>query len=195
MSSVTSNVTMRCARCGCESEALVYRHIDAISEPELKPRVLSGELFVFTCPSCGFKSLITSPVIYRDEHLLLCLSDRDFAVEGLDGVAGRLVGDVGSLIEKVKIFDAGLDDIPMEFCKFVTRQELGKDVELKFLRVDGADNDIIFTYPEAGEMQMLAVGFNVYEDCRAIVGRNPAITEGLSGLVRVDREWVEQFLR
>ena len=82
----------------------------------------------------------------------------------------------------------------MEFCKFVTRQELGKDVELKFLRLDGADHDIIFTYPEKGEMQMLAVGFNVYEDCCAIVGRNPSITAGLQGLVKVDREWVEQFL-
>ena len=195
MSSVFSTVAMRCASCGAESRTTVYRHIDAASEPELKSRVLSGELFVFNCPVCGHRSLISSPVIYRDEHLLLCLSGRDIAVEGLEGVNGRLVADVGSLIEKVKIFDAGLDDVPMEFCKFVTRQELGKDVDLKFLRLDGADNDIVLTYPEAGQMEMLAVGFNVYEDCRAIVGRNPAITEGLRGLVRVDRAWTEQFLR
>lgn len=195
MSSVVSSVTMRCARCGAEAEQAVYRHIDAVAEPELKSKVLNGELFLFVCPSCGARSLISSPVIYRDEHLLACVSDRGFSVEGLEGVAGRLVPDVGTLIEKVKIFDAGLDDVPMEFCKFVTRQELGKDVDLKFLRLDGADNDIVFTYPEGGQMQMLAVGFNVYEDCRAIVGRNPAITEGLGGLVRVDREWAEQFLR
>lgn len=195
MSSVSVSVPMLCARCGKEAEQLVYRHIDAVSEPELKAKVLSGELFVFTCPSCGHKSLITFPVIYRDEHLLACLSDRNLSVEGLEGVAGRRVSDVGSLIEKVKIFDSGLDDVPMEFCKFVTRQELGKDVELKFFKVDGADNDIIFTYPENGQMQMLAVGFNVYEDCCAIVGRNPAITGGMSGLVCVDREWAEQFLR
>lgn len=195
MSSVLSSVRMRCTRCGAESEQPVYRHIDAVAEPELKAKVLSGELFLFVCPSCGSKNLIGSPVIYRDAHLLACVSDRRLSVEGLEGVAGRLVPDVGTLIEKVKIFDAGLDDVPMEFCKFVTRQELGKDVELKFLRLDGADNDIVFTYPEGGQMQMLAVGFNVYEDCRAIIGRNPAITEGLSGLVCVDREWVEQFLR
>lgn len=195
MSSVFSSVPMRCGRCGNESDGLVYRHIDAVAAPEMKQKVLTGELFVFTCPACGFKKLITSPVIYRDEHLLACLSDRDIAVEGLEGVSGRLVSDVGSLIEKVKIFDAGLDDIPMEFCKFVTRQELGKDVELKFLRLDGADNDIVFTYPENGQMQMLAVGFNVYEDCRAIVGRNPAITEGVKGLVRIDRDWAEHFLQ
>lgn len=195
MSSVCSNVEFRCRNCGNSSEKLVYRHIDAVAEPELKSGVLSGELFLFTCPHCGFKSLVNTPVIYRDEHLLVCLSDRSISVDGLEELQGRLVSDVGSLIEKVKIFDAGLEDVPLELCKFVTRQELGKDVELKFLRLDGADNDIIFTYPESGQMQMLATGFNVYEDCRAIVNRNPSMLESVHGLVRVDRQWVEQFLR
>ena len=195
MSSVYSRVEFRCRNCGESSEQVVYRHIDAVAEPELKARVLSGELFLFTCPHCGFKSLADSPVIYRDEHLLVCLSDRSLSVEGLEDLHGRLVSDVGSLIEKVKIFDAGLDDVPLELCKFVTRQELGKDVDFKFLRLDGADNDIILAYPEGGQMQMLAIGFNVYEDCRAIVNRNPSLLEGVHGLVRVDRQWVEQFLR
>ena len=105
------------------------------------------------------------------------------------------MGDVGSLIEKVKIFDAGLDDAAIELCKYVTRSELGKDVPLKFLRTEGADNEIIFTYPEAGQMQLLAVGFNVYEDSRAIIGRNPSMQESLKGLAKVDSEWVEQFIR
>ena len=84
--------------------------------------------------------------------------------------------------------------VPLEICKYVTRQELGKRVDLKFLRLEGADHDIIFTYPEGGQMQLLSVGFNVYEDCCAIVGRNPSLTAGLQGLVKIDREWVEQFI-
>ena len=194
MSSVVANERLRCSRCGHEYEVPVYRYIDAVAEPSLKEKVKNGSLFVRECPECGLRELISTPVVYRDTHLLLCLSDRKMSVEGLEGLSGRLVGDVGSFIEKVKIFDSGLDDVPMEFCKFVTRQELGKDVDLKFLRTDGADQDIILTYPEGGQMQMLSVGFNVYEDCCAIVGRNPVITEGLSGLVKVDREWAEQFL-
>lgn len=194
MSSVSAISAFRCSRCGREYEALVYRMIDAEAEPSLKERVKDGSLFVRECPSCGCKELILSPVIYRDSHLLLCLSDRPIAVEGLEGIQGRLVSDVGSLIEKVKVFDAGLDDVPLEICKYVTRQELGKAVELKFLRLEGADHDIIFTYPEEGQMQLLSVGFNVYEDCCAIVGRNPSLTAGLQGLVKIDREWVEQFI-
>ena len=48
--------------------------------------------------------------------------------------------------------------------------EMGKDaLELRFLRLSGSDNEIIFTYPQDGEMKMIAVGFNVYEDCCRIL--------------------------
>ena len=193
MSSVSS-VTFRCARCGAAYQAPVYSYIDAVANPALKDCVLTGELFVRECPKCGCRELIQTPVVYRDTVCLLCLSERKIAVEGLEGQCARLVGDVGSLIEKVKIFDAGLDDAAIELCKYVTRSELAKDVSLKFLRTEGADNEIIFTYPEAGQMQLLAVGFNVYEDCRAIIGRTPSMQESLRGLARVDAEWVEQFI-
>ena len=195
MSSVKTLARVRCSRCGREYEVPVYRFMDAEAEPELKARVLAGEPFVRECPQCCLRELLHEPVLYSDGHLVLCLSDRKLGIEGLEAEHCRQVSDVGSFIEKVKIFDAGLDDVPMEFCKFVTRQELGKDVDLKFVRLEGADNDIIFTYPEGGQMQLLSVGFNVYEDCRAIVGRNPAITAGIKGMVRIDREWAEQFLR
>ncbi|MBO4670329.1 MAG: CpXC domain-containing protein [Bacteroidales bacterium] len=194
MSSVKTSIQVRCSRCGAAYEVEAWRLVDGAADPELKEAVKNGSLFVRECPECGRRELLSYPMVYKDEHLLVCLSGQKLDVEGLEGVQGRLVADAGSLMEKVKVFDAGLDDVPLEFCKFVTRQELGKDVELKFLRIDGADHDIIFTYPEKGEMQMLAVGFNVYEDCCAIVGRNPSITAGLRGLVRVDREWAEQFI-
>lgn len=194
MSSVATQ-TFACSRCGARYQAPVYSYIDAIANPALKDCVLTGELFVRECPKCGCRELIQTPVVYRDASCLLCLADRKLSVEGLEGSCARLVGDVGSLIEKVKIFDAGLDDAAIELCKYVTRSELGKDVSLKFLRTDGADNEIIFTYPEAGQMQLLAVGFNVYEDSRAIIGRNPAMTSSLEGLVKVDSDWVEQFIR
>ena len=195
MSSVSSSRQFTCGRCGSTYTAGVYQMIDAQADPSLKEKVKDGSLFVRECPSCGYRELINAPVIYRDSQVLICLSDRGLSVEGLEGVQGRLVGDVGSLIEKVKVFDASLDDVPLEFCKFVTRQELGKDVDLKFLRLEGADHDIIFTYPENGAMQLLSVGFNVYEDCCAIVRRNPGITDSLEGLVKIDREWAEHFLR
>ena len=102
----------------------------------------------------------------------------------------------GDLVEKVKIFDAGLDDRAIEMCKYVTKQEAGKPgMDLKFLRLDGADNELVFTYPAAGQMELLAVGFNVYEDCRGIIARNPHVAERARGLAVIDEAWVASLLR
>ena len=117
------------------------------------------------------------------------------AGEGFVGYNGRIVDTPGALLEKVKIFDAGLDDIALEMAKFITRQELGKDVDLLFFNLEGADNEITLTYPEDGQMQLVRIGFNVYEDCAGILLRNPDIKKSAAGLCRVDRGFVEAFLR
>ena len=119
---------------------------------------------------------------------------QELAVEGLGEVCGRRVENVVDFIEKAKIFDAGLDDVAMELCKFVTRGDLQKNVDLRFLKLDGADNDVIFTYPENGQMQLVSVSFRTYEDCRGIVQRNPDL-QPPAGLAVVDRNWVEKFLK
>ena len=181
--------------------------INTEREPELKERLLGGGLFVRECPQCGAKNLVRFPLLYHDpaEKVMIWLSDgsadtearMQAAVNGEDfaGYTGRIVDTPGQVIEKVKIFDAGLDDLALEMAKFVTRQELGKDVDLLFFSLDGADNEITLTYPEAGEMQLVRIGFNVYEDCAGILLRNPDIKKSATGLCRVNRGFVEGFLR
>ena len=195
-----------CRRCGAESSIPATSLINVSVNPDLKERLLSGELFIWECPECGERNLAVFPLLYHDptEKIMLWLSDsqasteeqmkRAIAVEGMEGYTGRIVDTPGALIEKVKIFDAGLDDIAVELCKYVTRQEMGKDVDLLFFGIDGADNEITLTYPENGEMQMLRIGFNVYEDCAAIVRRNPDMKKAATGLCRVGRSFVEGFL-
>ena len=60
--------------------------------------------------------------------------------------------------------------------------------------IEGPDHEITFAYPENGQMQMVQVGFNVYEDAAGIVRRNPSLAEAAKGLVRIDRDWMERFL-
>ena len=43
-------------------------------------------------------------------------------------------------------------------------------------------------------MQMLVIGYNVYSDCVGIVERNPVLREKAQGLVRIDQDWVAQFI-
>ena len=185
-----------CSSCGRPDEIEFRNSVDVSASPELKEKVKSGELFVWTCPECGSANLLNLPFLYHDpaERLMLLLTSAPVRSEELpEGYTGRIVRSVGELIEKINIFDSGLDDVVIEMCKYVTRHELGKDVRLKFFRLGGADSEMTFTYPEDGQMQMVATGFNVYEDCAGIVNRNPDMKKAARGLVAVDPDWISRF--
>lgn len=185
-----------CRYCRHEHEVTFYNSVNTQQLPELKERVADGSLFTWECPDCGNKNIICKPFLYHDpdERLMILLTDLPLKSEDLpEGYNGRLVKTVGDLMEKVKIFGAGLDDVVMELCKYITLQELKKDLPLKFFKIDGADSEITFTYPENGEMQMIVVGFNVYEDCAGIIRRNPAIKNSARGLATIDPDWISKF--
>lgn len=198
-------VSRICSKCGKQSQVTVFDSINVAGNPELRQKVMSGELFMWTCPSCGTPNLLSYPTLYHDPErkLMVWLTDDDSALEKAKAVfaaseelsdyTARMVGSIGELMEKVKISDAGLDDVVIEMCKHVTRMELGKDVDMKFLRLNGADNEIILTYPEKGQMEMLQLGFNVYEDCSGIISRNPGVRP--AGLCRVDKNWTETIFK
>lgn len=44
----------------------------------------------------------------------------------LRGYTLRRVNDMGSLMEKVLVCDAGLDDVVLEMCKYVTKLEMAQ---------------------------------------------------------------------
>lgn len=191
------NLNCRCRNCGEARNVAFEGIINVASRPELKEKVAGGDYFTWECPHCGARNLITSvPCLYHDagERLMLVLSAQGLRLEDIpEGYTCRLVDSVGQLIEKVRIAGAGLDDVVMELCKYITAQELRKDVDLKFVKTDGADSEISFTYPQNGEMEMIAVGFNVYEDCAGIVSRNPSLQEAAKACVNVNKEWISRF--
>lgn len=200
------SVHARCRHCGTEADVPAWNIINTSENPELKQELLEGRLFIWTCPACGTGNLLKYPLLYHDPEgkLLLWLTDGIPEVEarmaetvasepGLGEYTARIVDTPGDMMEKIKIHEAGLDDVAMEICKYVTAQELGKDVEIKFFRLDGADNRILLTYPWNGEMQVVGTGFSVYEDAAAIVRRNPSLS--VHGLARVDRAWLSGHIR
>lgn len=199
------SVKARCPHCGNEVEVPTVSIVNTKTNPELKQQLLEGKLFIWNCSHCGADNLVSYPLLYHDPaaKLLMWLSDGVPEVEAkmVEAIAAqpdmadytaRIVDTPGELMEKIKIFDAGLEDIPMEICKYVTAQELGKDVEFKFFKMDGADHRILLTYPENGEMQVLGTGFSVYEDAAGILARNPSLA--VRGLARVGRDWLSKHI-
>ena len=214
---MTTKLLATCSFCGEKHEVTYYSGINTAEEPELKARVKDGSLFLWECPHCGKTNLVSGQTIYHDpeEKLMIWLLPPGFvpeekvrliekslisASETLEGYTFRRVEDVGSLIEKVNIFDAGLDDTIMELVKFVSKMELSEkgggktavDAPFKFFRIEGPDNELTFTYPSDGQMHGIQVGFNVYEDCAGIIRRNPSIKPA-GGFPTIDQDWIARF--
>lgn len=216
---MTTKLLATCSSCREKHEIIYYNGINTAEEPDLKARVKDGSLFLWECPHCGKTNLASGQTIYHDpeERLMVWLLPPGIvgedkvriieeslmkASEELEGYSFRRVDDVGSLIEKVNIFDSGLDDTAIEMCKYVTKMELAEkgggteasDAPFKFFRIDGPDNELAFTYPAGGQMQVVQVGFNVYEDCAGIIRRNPSLKPS-GGFPKIDQAWIARFFR
>jgi len=217
--SLSSQTPAVCGRCALQTPVNVYRSINVSQAPELKAGVKDGSIFIWECPHCGTRNLIRCETLYHDpaQKLMIWLTGGNAAleekvrsaygdVEELKDYTLRFVDDPGSLVEKVNIFDLGLDDTAIELCKRVTKMELCEklgdddkaaailDAPFKFLRMDGADNEITFSYPLDSQMQMVAIGFNVYEDSLGIMKRHPNVAESCKGFVRIDQQWLARFI-
>lgn len=199
-----------CSNCQSQTEVNIPRSINTALDPELKTRVRDGSLFIWECPYCGRRNVAVTELLYHDPQARLMLwllpgeaqpsAQAQAAVKELDRYTLRIVREAGELIEKVNIADAGLEDTIVEMCKWVTKRELAAknpaaaNAPLKFLRTEGADHDLIFAFPLDGNMQVVNVGFNVYEDARGILSRNPSVKPD-DGFSRVDASWLERFFQ
>lgn len=115
---------------------------------------------------------------------------------------------MGDLMEKVLVFDAGLDDMAIEMCKYVTKMEIASksgdneaaaklmSAPFHFYKADIKNNDgiLTFIYPYDGKMVSADVGYNVYEDCQGIISRNPHI-KAVEGFEKIDAEWLSSMMK
>ena len=203
-------VPASCNHCHRTTQVEPVQRINTALDPELKARVRDGSLFVWECPYCGTRNLLKYQTLYHDPEARLMVwllpegqeppREVEAAVKELDGYTLRRVKEVGDLVEKVNICEAGLDDVVMEMCKWVTRRELCAknpemmDARLRFLRMEGSDQEIVLAFPLNGQMQVVNIGFNVYEDARGILSRHPA-TRPAPGFALVDAAWLDQFFK
>lgn len=213
--SLEAKTIAACSKCGASSEITIYRSINVSLDPELKAKVADGSLFVWRCPECGQMNLVKYESLYHDpdRRLMIWLIPGGELPESqmksiLNHTAAmgdytlRRVGDVSSLMEKVLLFDAGLDDVVVEMCKFVTRSEMaakaGEErvaelmhLPMHFYNIGEQDGEkyITLSFPDEGRMVGCRIGFNVYDDCAAILSRNPSIRPE-EGFAKVDTDWL-----
>lgn len=87
-----------CPQCGAPVVADVYQVIDAARQPQLKQALMTGQLNVAQCQSCGWAGTVGTPMVYHDPaHELLMVfvpMEMNMGVQEREQVVGRLVRQV-----------------------------------------------------------------------------------------------------
>lgn len=116
---------LACPQCGESGNMTLYTGINCVDNPDLKKKILEESLFDYRCPRCGYGAQMSYPLVYHDPDrgymiALYRLGSKRNKVESNDKIAEltkRRVKSLRELKEKIKIFDAGLDDIAVELVK------------------------------------------------------------------------------
>ena len=136
--SINSSETIKCPECHQLNEVNVWHSITVSDSADLKKDLLSGNVNMFRCPSCNYKALVPTPLLYHDEEKSLMLSfspctdnetknklfkeiktasAQSGELDNLTDYNLRFVYDYNSLLEKILIFDNGLNDKVIEVLK------------------------------------------------------------------------------
>ncbi len=226
--SIINQAIAPCSKCGQQHTVTVYKSINTADNPELKDKVRDGSLFLWECPHCGQMNLAKYETLYHDpaaKLMVWLMPEGDISetqmkaitmhTKAMGGYTLRRVKDMGSLMEKVLVNDAGLNDVAVEMCKYVTKLEMvqkmaeqeQKDAFMAsvfhFYRCssDDAGSDqktgegslLTFMYGMDGQMMGVNVGWNYYQDCIRILERNPQM-QPAEGFELVDASWLSSRL-
>lgn len=214
---ITDEDIVVCPECEHEQTITICPSVNVTTDPEMREKVLTGDLFLFTCDNCGFSGFAGYPFIYEDKEtnggFLIYLEpdceDREVGIEGdiADQVIYRekpmrLVSDVNSLKEKVFIFEAGLDDRVVELFKVLTLMKMQDDDpanipdELRFTKVDVVDDEkmIIFAaFREDKFLGSLEMPYSLYQSC--VITGGPIWDVPITECTAIDRQWILDRLK
>lgn len=91
-------VQLQCPNCGTTFTADVFNLVDVTAEPQLKSVFLSGQINLAVCPSCGFASMLGTPLTYHDaaKQLFLVYFPQELNLPAED--QERFIGGVSSVL-------------------------------------------------------------------------------------------------
>lgn len=64
--SKSQQLQIQCPECGAKGYFTIWESVNTKLDPELKQKVISGDLFKWTCPLCGKSFDVKYPMLYHD---------------------------------------------------------------------------------------------------------------------------------
>ena len=121
----------------CHEDVLftLYSSINVGLHPELKEKVLDYSIFKYQCPHCKKSDIVCHPVLYHDPENEIMIQvlwhEEEFGrpvekelqtlieLMGQKNYRRREVFGYCELVEKIRVFDAGLDDFAISLIKTI----------------------------------------------------------------------------
>lgn len=209
------NKAIVCPMCGELSRAEIYTSVNSTLSKELRNRVLSGELFSWTCPSCNYHARLTYPILYNDmknrfmvylipkiDRYQLCDKELEAKYSNLRNINKRIVPNFNTFKEKIFIFESGLDDMAVELTKLAIGQTVskklgGSKISDGYLSLyDRESNTMGFTYFVGSDNvpYVQTARLEIYGKSKDIIERFAVKDKKLKGFIKIDREWAENIL-
>lgn len=168
--------TVKCPKCGQLQAVTVWTTITADDSPDLKEDILRRRANMFICDICETQALMPSPLLYSDHRRKLMISfsptqnpvekahllehmqkasKESGELENFTGYNLRFVSDYNDLIEKILIFDNGLNDKVIEFIKLMILAQEPDKVSQRTARFGKTEKEEIeFLVQDTKEGQM-----------------------------------------
>ena len=185
------NYAVRCPECGSVMPFELYDSVTSSLNPELRKQILDGRFETAVCPDCGAVSYIQYDMLYHDPagRFMVCVGTDYSEVLGQsdcpEGYMLRYVDDYKQLAEKIRIFEAGLNDKIMEITKEAMRHMAKKNLELYYA---GSRRKLMyFTVP--GKENHIAVSQGLYSLAGKYYDRIPM--EEDRGFLRINQKYAE----
>ncbi len=143
------------------SDITVWNSITVKDSADLKADLLAGKINIFRCPSCSHTALMPTPMLYHDEEKRLmisfspcddpvlkeqlydnvCRTSRESGeLEKLEGYNLRFITDYNELLEKILIFDNGMNDKAVEVIKLMILMQEPEKAEQRSCRFGKSEN-------------------------------------------------------
>ena len=160
-----------CPACKKPYNIQIWDSVNAQLNPEKKEEILSNTFYKTICPHCNEETDCVYDFLYHDmnkKYMISMLQDypQDMLKEiTKSGYSLRKVDDINQLIEKIRIFDAGLNDIVVEIMKRVVSEINNLNSELLFCEVENGNCVFIMLKEEKAILAPKPIYDMILKDC------------------------------
>ncbi len=200
---------VQCPVCLNEETITIWDVVDAVSDPDLRERLLRKTLQTFECRICGTSTPLAEPLMYEDEISRLRiesrpdLPDRPALLARLaelqtwppqPGWMLRLTANTNDLIEKIHLHDNSLDDRAMALVKLavLNNPTEGQSIAQVYFVGLRAEELLLMVGMKDGDWYQLYLPLTAYENAVRLLGDQ--LAETAEGWQLIDRTYATVIL-